>query len=328
VNLFKTRLRRTTSVVAGLLLGMAGVAALAAPASAHSPDIQANKPCLEADGHWTVLWKIGNDYPADATVGEISATAKTEGSDATTPVQVHGPAVEPDAVAKANTAGNWKDSLAATTGITDAKVTSVTLKVILVWPDGYTNDGQGDHRTPETLTVDTPTAKCTPAGGTPSSSSASATPTPTNTKPGLPIPTPPTGEPNVFTPLLEEDCSTITIGADNPADGITWKFVFKTSKGEERSFTLKPGEKKSEKFSATEGFSVKVTISVTVQGQTFSDFTTIDYQKPDNCTGGEGGGLPVTGAAAGGIAGTAAAVLALGAVLFVLARRRKVKFTA
>ena len=39
-------------------------------------------------------------------------------------------------------------------------------------------------------------------------------------------------------------------------------------------------------------------------------------------------GLPVTGAAAGGIAGGAAVLLAAGAVLFVMARRRKVKFTA
>jgi hypothetical protein len=41
-----------------------------------------------------------------------------------------------------------------------------------------------------------------------------------------------------------------------------------------------------------------------------------------------GSGLPVTGAAAGGIAGGAAVLLAVGAVLFVMARRRKVKFTA
>jgi hypothetical protein len=46
----------------------------------------------------------------------------------------------------------------------------------------------------------------------------------------------------------------------------------------------------------------------------------------DNGT--SGGGLPVTGAAAGGIAGGAAVLLVAGGVLFVMARRRKVKFTA
>jgi LPXTG-motif cell wall-anchored protein len=45
-------------------------------------------------------------------------------------------------------------------------------------------------------------------------------------------------------------------------------------------------------------------------------------------TNGSGGGLPVTGAAAGTIAGAAALLLVVGAVLFVMSRRRKVKFTA
>ena len=53
---------------------------------------------------------------------------------------------------------------------------------------------------------------------------------------------------------------------------------------------------------------------------------------PEGCGGGGGGeeppGLPVTGAAAGGIAAGAIALLALGAVLFVMARRRRIHFTA
>ena len=60
------------------------------------------------------------------------------------------------------------------------------------------------------------------------------------------------------------------------------------------------------------------------------DAETIAYEQPADCdTEGSGGGtLPVTGAAAGGIAGGAGLLLALGGVLFFMARRRKVKFTA
>lgn len=42
---------------------------------------------------------------------------------------------------------------------------------------------------------------------------------------------------------------------------------------------------------------------------------------------GVGGGLPVTGAGAGGVAGAAAVLLAIGAALFLVARRRRVTFT-
>ncbi|MFC3501744.1 LPXTG cell wall anchor domain-containing protein [Micromonospora krabiensis] len=45
-------------------------------------------------------------------------------------------------------------------------------------------------------------------------------------------------------------------------------------------------------------------------------------------SGGSGGGLPVTGAPAAALAGGGAAVLALGAVLFVLFRRRRLAFHA
>jgi LPXTG-motif cell wall-anchored protein len=144
----------------------------------------------------------------------------------------------------------------------------------------------------------------------------------------LPVPTPPsTDEPGEFTPIVKSDCTTLVIGIDNPANGPTWTLTYETSKGEKRQDVVKPGQKKTETFSAVPGFSVKLTLAVTYKGKTYSDFTTLTYQKPSDC-GGAGGGLPVTGAAAGGIAGGAAGLLAIGAVLFVMARRRKVRFTA
>lgn len=49
---------------------------------------------------------------------------------------------------------------------------------------------------------------------------------------------------------------------------------------------------------------------------------------PVPATGGSGGGLPVTGAAAGTVAGVAAVLLAAGGVLLLVARRRRVKYIA
>ena len=276
-------------------------------------------------------------YKDDATVREVSATVrKKDGSEES--AKVTGPITEDGVIVPKYSAGDDKASIAGATAITDSDVVSVTLKTILFWPvDGYSNDGKDNHRAPEYTKVDKPDEKCAPTttpttapttAPTTPPTEATTSPTPTET-PTLPVPTPSSSAtPNVFTPILEEDCTTMTIGADNPADGITWKFDLKTSKGEERSFTLKPGEKHTEKFSATEGFSIKVTISVTIDGKTYSDFDTVKYETPGNCSGGQGGGLPKTGAPTGTIAGAAVAVLALGAVLFFLARRRKVKFTA
>jgi len=331
VNLLRTKLRRTTAVLAGTVLGLAGVAALASPASAHSPVVAHSESCVASDGSWSIDWKVGNDFWSDATVREITATATTKNG-STANVKVTGPVTEGKPI-PAYSAGNAETSVSGTTTIKDADVVSVKLKTILFWPvDGYSNDGNGRNRAPDYTTVDKPTKKCEAAPPTtpttsPTTPPTEATPTPTPTEtPTLPVPT---DVPNVFTPILEEDCTTMTIGADNPADGITWKFDLKTSKGEERSFTLKPGEKHTEKFSATKGFSIKITISVTVNGKTYSDFDTVKYETPPNCTGGQGGGgLPVTGTPTAAIAGGAAAILALGAGLFLLARRRKVKFTA
>jgi LPXTG-motif cell wall-anchored protein len=322
VNLLKTKFRRTTAVLAGTVLGLAGVAVLAAPASAHSPRVGGSADCVNSDGSWTVSWKIGNDFGDPATVGTVSAKDSTGKA-----VTVTGDITGPSVVIPPYTEADSKGAIGASTKVTNSAADSVTLETILRWSDGYTNDGKSG-RPPQYTTIDKPKQKCESTPTTPTTTpptEATPSPTPTET-PTLPVPT---DAPNVFKPILEEDCTTMTIGADNPADGITWKFDLKTSKGEERSFTLKPGEKHTEKFSATEGFSIKVTISVTVDGKTYSDFDTVKYEKPGNCTGGEGGGgLAKTGAPTGTIAGAAVAVLALGAVLFFLARRRKVKFTA
>jgi hypothetical protein len=54
----------------------------------------------------------------------------------------------------------------------------------------------------------------------------------------------------------------------------------------------------------------------------------VAWDKLANCGGGGAGSLPLTGVAVGSIAGGAAVLLAIGATLFLIARRRRIRFTA
>jgi hypothetical protein len=327
VNLLKTKLRRTSAVIAGSIIGLGGVAVFAAPASAHAPSVDGGAVCVTDAKTWDINWTIGNDYDATAVVDSIkfmSGGKEIDKKDITNA----GIAVGDNVPVLSAPKQAHEDQAVKATSKVSTDLDKVTVSVVLKWSDNYINDGQNGHGAPLTKTVEKP-GTCEPAP-TPSETSSSPAPTPTETTPELPVPTPSTtDEPAEFTPIVKMDCDTITIGMDNPKNGIEWKMGFETSKGEKRNITVAPGEKKTEMFSAKEGFKVKVTLTVVVDGKPYSDFADIDYVKPADCdSSGNGGGLPVTGAAAGGIAGGAAVLLAVGGVLFFMARRRKVKFTA
>jgi LPXTG-motif cell wall-anchored protein len=329
VNLLKSPLRRTTAVLAGAFLGMAGAVAIAAPASAHHPIVKPVSACQNADGTWQVKWKVTNSewdlegkiaqvvtQPAGTTVAGIEAGV-------TLPKSGHGAVVGvqqlPASATEARLAvlGTW---------VRDGQP-------IEAWNDGYKHKPRKKCQptTPPTSTPpsSTPPSSTPPSSTPPSSTPPSSTP-PSSTPPSSPSQTPtpsgsPSPEPGEPTPIFDADCTSITVGLDNPKDGVEFTLIFKTSKGETRTLVIAPGEKKSEKFSATTGFKIELTVKV---GE-FEETETITYEQPEDCdANGSGGGLPVTGAAAGSIAGGAGLLLAIGGGLFFLARRRKVKFTA
>ncbi|BFU42828.1 LPXTG cell wall anchor domain-containing protein [Krasilnikovia sp. MM14-A1004] len=296
MKLFKSPLRRSTAALAGTFLGLAGVVAFAAPASAHHPIISGTPSCVQEDGSWTVTWSVTNsekDLQGDITV----VTAGPEDS------KFSGIAVK-DVLPK-NGEGELKGEQKLT-----KEDESATLTIGAHWIRNYTDI---DKTVSEEITK--PKEKCAPTDQ----------PSTPPTKPSTP-PTKP-AEPGEPTPIIEADCTTVSIGFDNPKDGIEFTLHLKTSKGEKRDVAFKQGDRKVEKFSATPGFQIKLSISV--KGYGTSPVETITYKLPEGCdSNGGGGGLPVTGAAAGSIAGGAAALLAIGGVLFFMARRRKVKFTA
>ena len=286
MNLSKSPLRRTTAVLAGALIGMAGAVALAAPASAHHPVVAPESSCANEDGTWKVIWKITNsEFDLEGTIVHIDAKP-AEGSTLT--------GVEKGDVLPKSGEGALTAEQTAPADVEEAR-----LAVKAEW----IRDGrviQEDEKGEATK----PTEPCKPE--------TSEEPEPESSTSAAP------------TPLLEADCTTMTIGLDNPEAGEDITLILKTSKGETRELEVPAGEDETTRFSAAEGFRVEVSAEG-VKGS-----TTVEYERPEGCEGAGGGAaeLPLTGAAAGSIAGGAVLLLAVGGVLFFLARRRKVKFTA
>ncbi|MEU4550459.1 LPXTG cell wall anchor domain-containing protein [Micromonospora violae] len=122
-------------------------------------------------------------------------------------------------------------------------------------------------------------------------------------------------------------CTELIFDIANPADGKTVTITFTPNKGEAQTLTVEPGKSGTVTFPAQEG------LTVTPSAEGLDDTTPIAWEKPADCAPGQGGGkdepaLPLTGAATGGIIAGAAVLLAAGVALFMVARRRRVRFTA
>ncbi|MEU7972494.1 LPXTG cell wall anchor domain-containing protein [Micromonospora sp. NPDC049089] len=125
----------------------------------------------------------------------------------------------------------------------------------------------------------------------------------------------------------ESTCDKLIFGFANPEDGKAFEVTLTPNKGEAQKRTVEPGKTVVVEFEAFEG------LTVTPAAEGLDDTSPIAWEKPADCTPGQGGGkdepaLPLTGAATGGIIAGAVVLLAAGAALFVVARRRRVRFTA
>ncbi|PYC75262.1 cell wall anchor protein [Micromonospora arborensis] len=127
---------------------------------------------------------------------------------------------------------------------------------------------------------------------------------------------------------FESTCDKLVFGFANPEDGKAFEVTLTPNKGEAQKRTVEPGKTVIVEFPASEG------LTVTPAAEGLDDTSPIAWEKPADCNAGQGGGdkdepaLPLTGAATGGIIAGAVVLLAAGAGLFVMARRRRVRFTA
>lgn len=379
----RLNLRRAMAVTAGALIGLAGVAVMAAPASAHHSEVKVTAECDTAAGEWVTTWTVQTYAPegVDAyrlvkveptsRTGETTAQFTIEGikvtEDGSNPLYPH--AVSSPLVGKARLAGD---------------VTEASLTVHAQWENEYTeeSDKSASIKFSESCdkVVTPPPAKANPKAtvtsdctgdvavklenGQEATKDAKFTVTGTDgfsetatVEPGkdktITVPaknaakikvTEAGQEQPLFDDKPAEDkdcvkpgepsggylstCDELIFQIENPKDGKTVEITFTPNKGDAQTLVVKPGETKTAKFKAFEG------LTVTPKAEGLDDSSPIAWKKPAKCAPGAGGGkedgptLPLTGAATGGIVAGAIALLAAGAVLFVVARRRKVRFTA
>ncbi|WP_406067084.1 LPXTG cell wall anchor domain-containing protein [Micromonospora sp. NBC_01638] len=310
----KSPFRRLAAIAAGALIGLAGVGAVASPASAHHPE-PSGTYCLASDGQVTVTWKVGNSENIDATITKLVSTVPTEFSGG-------------DLAKDATLPAKGKGVLTSTqTHRFTEQQPKIELTVEARWerPNRIVTEERTVAATPaETCAVEpspSPTSP-TPTATPTASPTPSASPSPSQPPAQSPTPTPTaTSAPAEPVGTVESTCDKLTFTIENPADGETVTLTLTPNKGEAKTLTVKPGETGSVSFAATKG------LTVTPAAEGLDDTTPIAWEQPADCDK-DKPALPLTGAATGGIIAGAALLLAAGAALFVMARRRRVRFTA
>lgn len=327
----KLSLRRPLAVVGAAFIGLAAATVVAAPASAHHPIVEAQAPCVLPSGDWKVNWTVANSE--SDIVGHLTKVQIDPANTTLTGIKV---GAELPRSGKGKLAG--EQVLKANQNRTKLTVTAKWIR---------TNRGQQQEIKQEAASswVNKPTVKCattpspspsasatpsptvpvTPSASPSTSTSASPSPSVSPSKLATPSPVPSITPPAVVTPetAVKHTCDDLTYAVTNPADGKTVNITVTPNKGEPKTLTVEPGKSGSVSFPAETG------LTITPSGEGVLDTTPVAWEKPADCDSGAGGGdLPLTGAAAGGIAAGALVLLAAGVALFLVARRRRLTFTA
>ncbi len=349
MNRQKLSLRRPIAVIGAAVIGLAASVALSSPASAHHPIVSGKGGCV-IDGKWEATWTVINSEedlegkivavdPAPVEGIAVDAALPKAGDGALTGKQIvtgespvhlkvtvrwdrDGRIIE--ATKKGIAKPSKKCAAAGFEPECDGSVVVTLDNMKGKKAARLTVTAKDFEETHEVPAGETKTGVVVPAGAGEITVTQGRKVVATYTweKPGD------CGEP---AGEVESTCDELIFTLQNPEDGKSITLTFTPNTGEAQTRTVAPGETMEPvKFAASEGLEVTVSAEG-VEDETFA------WEKPEDCATptpappGEGGGgpeLPVTGVAAGGIAGGALVLLAIGAVLFFVARRRRMTFTA
>lgn len=345
--------RRVLAVAGSVVIGLIGAVFLASPASAHHTTVEGAPYCDTSTGEWVVTWTVNSYAPAEApTYRLIDVVLTPEGSTVSNIVKTEGE-------------GFPHQSGAPLTGEQrlPGDATSASLSVRAQWSNGWE---EKDLRTGEVTFEGTCEKPVGEVAATHASTCDELVVTATNPEDGVATTVTvttsaggteefdlePGADHSVSFPAAEDltfevivdgtviasgawenpgdcvveipvaaqsDCDSLTIEVTNPLEDEAIEATI-TSGEVTETLTVEPGQTGEVTIDAEEGTVATVTIG--------DDSTEIAWTEPAGCDDGSGGGLPVTGSSTGIVIGAALALLAVGGGLFLLARRRRITFTA
>jgi LPXTG-motif cell wall-anchored protein len=329
VNSLKSPLRRAAAILAGSIIAAAGIVAVASPSVAATDDSFAvdvtGTACKRDGGGWAVTWTVTNQTKFPGTLSTVFFTPVGESTMAgldvgtTVPAAADGPLTGVQTVADGKRLAtltvrvSWGDVQSFPVIATATKVGAEQCATASPSPSPSETSASPSPSPSTTSASPSPSPSTTSASPSPSPSTTSASPSPSGTTSA-----PPTDESAGW--FYDATCDTFTVGVSVPAGWDDLTVTFTPSTGAAKTVTAPAGQDTSVDFPASAGLTVKASAA----GYPEAD-SSITYKTPSDCGG---GGLPVTGAAAGSIAVGAIVLLAIGGGLFFMARRRKVKFTA
>jgi LPXTG-motif cell wall-anchored protein len=354
VNRKPTILRRSLAVAGAAFVGLAATVALGSPASAHHPVVTGDYECV--DGGWEVTWTVTNsENDLDGKLIDVVYSPEHDGqvvkTDAVLPTSVQGNLVEKLALpASAEGASlyvevEWYRGYKRIVADDKADLTFEGTCEKTEEPDATAKFDCDSvvitlsHPANSGIVGSVIFNVSSKTGFSASHTLEAGDPDVTVTVPkeeadGLRVTSPSTGLVREFeykdpgncgepTGEYTVTCDDITFDLKNPKDGVEIELTFTPSTGDAVTRTVAPGASMEPvTFPGSEG----LTVTISSEGQP-DEVIKYDDEKPENCGGG-GGSLPTTGPKDGLIAGGAGVLLALGAGLFLVARRRRIAFTA